>query len=95
MRVSQYFMCAFCQEKLTWWRLSATSQWFTNLRTIKATALEALKEVTMVPASGKARLEAMLKLREDWCISRQVRCVHMCCRALDVETHYYVMRRNV
>jgi isoleucyl-tRNA synthetase len=51
------------------WR--ATKQWFTDLTHIKDTAIEEVNNVQLVPPSGRARLSAMLKTRDDWCISRQ------------------------
>lgn len=51
--------------------LRATSQWFTNLDTIKDMALEALKDVKFYPEASRARLEAFIRERSEWCISRQ------------------------
>eukprot|EP00055_Hartaetosiga_balthica_P011942 m.56132 g.56132 ORF g.56132 m.56132 type:complete len:166 (-) comp7784_c0_seq4:1603-2100(-) len=51
--------------------LRATMQWFAQLSTIKDSALDALNSVQLVPPSGRARLTSMLKLRDEWCISRQ------------------------
>jgi isoleucyl-tRNA synthetase len=52
----------------------ATKQWFLSidkdgLRDKLTRAIE--KDVTWVPASGKERISAMVKLRPDWCLSRQ------------------------
>ncbi|KAK0541043.1 isoleucine-tRNA ligase [Tilletia horrida] len=49
----------------------ATSQWFTNLDRIKASALKALESVTFFPPTGRNRLEAFIRSRSEWCISRQ------------------------
>lgn len=49
----------------------ATAQWFANLDKIKADALQALENVTFVPPSSRARLEAFIRGRSEWCISRQ------------------------
>ncbi|CAE7209884.1 unnamed protein product [Rhizoctonia solani] len=49
----------------------ATSQWFTNLDKIKGKALEALKDVRFHPEASRARLEALIRERSEWCISRQ------------------------
>ncbi|KAH7345675.1 isoleucyl-tRNA synthetase [Rhizoctonia solani] len=49
----------------------ATSQWFTNLDKIKGKALEALKDVRFYPEASRARLEAFIRERSEWCISRQ------------------------
>ncbi|KAG9123509.1 isoleucine-tRNA ligase, partial [Ceratobasidium sp. 392] len=51
--------------------LRATSQWFTNLDAIKDDALEALKDVKFYPEASRARLEAFIRERSEWCISRQ------------------------
>ena len=51
--------------------MRATRQWFTDLHDIKADAISALDDVTMVPEIGRTRLKAMLSTRNDWCISRQ------------------------
>ncbi|KAK3382506.1 tRNA synthetases class I-domain-containing protein [Lasiosphaeria ovina] len=49
----------------------ATAQWFADVASIKAQALEALDEVRFVPEGGRNRLEAFVKGRSEWCISRQ------------------------
>lgn len=49
----------------------ATSQWFTNLDKIKDKALEALKDVKFYPEASRSRLEAFIRERSEWCISRQ------------------------
>lgn len=49
----------------------ATPQWFVNVDRIKETALKLLDDVTFVPESGKNRLSAFVKNRNEWCISRQ------------------------
>ncbi|KAF6756285.1 isoleucyl-tRNA synthetase [Ephemerocybe angulata] len=51
--------------------LTATSQWFANLDDIKENALEALQEVAFIPPISRNRLEAFVKSRSEWCISRQ------------------------
>ncbi|KAJ2930974.1 hypothetical protein H1R20_g6118, partial [Candolleomyces eurysporus] len=51
--------------------LTATSQWFANLDNIKDDALEALQEVSFIPPVSRNRLEAFVKSRSEWCISRQ------------------------
>lgn len=59
------------------WRTSqpiivrCTSQWFANLEPIKEKALAALQDVKFTPESGRARLEALIRKRSEWCISRQ------------------------
>lgn len=49
----------------------ATAQWFADVAHIKEPALKALDEVRFVPESGRSRLEAFVKGRSEWCISRQ------------------------
>lgn len=49
----------------------ATAQWFANLDHIKEQAIEALRNVTFVPANSRARLESFILGRSEWCISRQ------------------------
>jgi isoleucyl-tRNA synthetase len=51
--------------------IRATAQWFADVAHIKEPALKALEEVRFVPESGKSRLEAFVKGRSEWCISRQ------------------------
>ncbi|KAK3309503.1 tRNA synthetases class I-domain-containing protein [Chaetomium strumarium] len=51
--------------------IRATAQWFADVDTIKDEALAALEEVRFVPENGKNRLEAFVKGRSEWCISRQ------------------------
>lgn len=57
----------------------ATKQWFiamdepklSGTKTLREVALKAIKDVKFYPQSGEKRLEAMIKNRPDWCISRQ------------------------
>lgn len=49
----------------------ATSQWFADLGPIKERAIKALKKVRFIPEAGRARLEAFVHSRNEWCISRQ------------------------
>lgn len=51
--------------------IRATAQWFADVANIKDAALKALEEVRFVPESGRNRLEAFVKGRSEWCISRQ------------------------
>lgn len=51
--------------------IRATAQWFADVGSIKKQALEALDHVRFVPESGRNRLEAFIKSRNEWCISRQ------------------------
>lgn len=57
----------------------STTQWFIGMdrratgdvRTLRETARDAIRDVPFYPASGRARMEAMIDGRPDWCISRQ------------------------
>ena len=55
----------------------ATRQWFIGMnqenskKTLREKANEAVSHTTFYPEWGKARLEAMIKNRPDWCVSRQ------------------------
>ena len=57
----------------------ATTQWFIgmdnradeNAPSLRWTAERAVDETRFFPAWGRARLEAMMKTRPDWCVSRQ------------------------
>mmetsp|Transcript_18938 Transcript_18938/g.57217 ORF Transcript_18938/g.57217 Transcript_18938/m.57217 type:complete len:748 (+) Transcript_18938:3-2246(+) len=49
----------------------ATPQWFASVDALRAPALCALAHVDMVPAAGRSRLEAFVKGRAEWCLSRQ------------------------
>ncbi|MFM9047404.1 MAG: class I tRNA ligase family protein, partial [Cyanobium sp.] len=49
----------------------ATEQWFASVEGFRQLALEAIAAVEWLPASGRNRIEAMVRERSDWCISRQ------------------------
>ncbi len=51
----------------------ATRQWFIGMDKVglRAKAMRAVEETEFFPAWGRARLEAMMKTRPDWCVSRQ------------------------
>jgi isoleucyl-tRNA synthetase len=49
----------------------ATEQWFASVEGFRQMALEAIAAVEWLPASGRNRIEAMVRERSDWCISRQ------------------------
>jgi isoleucyl-tRNA synthetase len=51
--------------------IRATKQWFADLEGIREGTLQALKNVTFIPESGRGRLESFLQTRTEWCISRQ------------------------
>ena len=49
----------------------ATEQWFASVADFREQALAAIDAVEWLPASGRNRIEAMVRDRGDWCISRQ------------------------
>ena len=49
----------------------ATEQWFASVDGFREQALAAIAAVEWLPASGRNRIEAMVRERGDWCISRQ------------------------
>ncbi|MDP6193944.1 MAG: isoleucine--tRNA ligase [Prochlorococcaceae cyanobacterium ETNP18_MAG_1] len=49
----------------------ATEQWFASVNGFREQALAAIDSVEWLPASGRNRIEAMVRERGDWCISRQ------------------------
>jgi isoleucyl-tRNA synthetase len=51
----------------------ATPQWFISMEKegLRATALQAIKEVRWIPSWGEERITGMITGRPDWCISRQ------------------------
>lgn len=49
----------------------ATEQWFASVEGFRSQALAAIDAVTWTPESGQNRIEAMVRDRGDWCISRQ------------------------
>lgn len=49
----------------------ATEQWFASVEGFRDAALQAIAGVEWLPASGRNRIESMVRERGDWCISRQ------------------------
>ena len=49
----------------------ATEQWFASVEGFREAALQAIAAVEWLPASGRNRIESMVRERGDWCISRQ------------------------
>ena len=49
----------------------ATEQWFASVEGFREQALAAIDQVEWLPASGRNRIESMVRERGDWCISRQ------------------------
>ena len=48
-----------------------TAQWFVRLEQLQPQALGALHHVAMDPPASRARLEAFVRGRKEWCLSRQ------------------------
>ena len=51
----------------------ATPQWFCSVESFKDAACAACEDVRWLPAWGLDRMKAMIRERNDWCISRQRR----------------------
>ncbi len=51
----------------------ATEQWFASVDGFRNAAMDGIASVEWLPISGRNRIEAMVKERGDWCISRQRR----------------------
>ncbi len=68
--VHSYPHCWRCKNPIIF---RATPQWFCSVDSFKEKAIEACREVKWFPAWGKERMEAMIRERADWCISRQRR----------------------
>ncbi len=49
----------------------ATPQWFVKVDKFRDEALNAIRNVKWIPASGENRIGNMVENRSDWCISRQ------------------------
>ncbi|WOL06641.1 isoleucine--tRNA ligase, chloroplastic/mitochondrial isoform X1 [Canna indica] len=49
----------------------ATEQWFASVDGFRQMAMDAIKNVTWVPAQAENRIVSMTSSRSDWCISRQ------------------------
>ena len=68
--VHAYPHCWRCKSPIIF---RATPQWFCSVESFKEQAVAACQEVEWFPAWGKERMEAMIRERSDWCISRQRR----------------------
>jgi isoleucyl-tRNA synthetase len=68
--VHSYPHCWRCKKPVIF---RATEQWFVGVdrNDLRGRTLKAIDGVTWLPAWGKTRIEAMVSLRPDWCISRQ------------------------
>ncbi|MCX7661275.1 MAG: isoleucine--tRNA ligase, partial [Candidatus Omnitrophica bacterium] len=51
----------------------ATKQWFLSVEhlSLRERLLDAIEKVNWIPSQGKERISSMVKLRPDWCLSRQ------------------------
>lgn len=63
-----YPHCWRCKKPVIY---RATPQWFVKVDKFRDKALNAIKNVKWVPASGENRIGNMVEGRTDWCISRQ------------------------
>ncbi len=65
-----YPFCWRCRKPLIF---RATPQWFISMdvNDLRKKALDAIDHVKWIPSWGKNRIESMVSLRPDWCISRQ------------------------
>ena len=66
--VHSYPHCWRCKKPIIF---RATPQWFCSVESFKDEACAACDDVRWVPAWGKDRMKAMIRERNDWCISRQ------------------------
>ncbi|HHU75581.1 MAG TPA: isoleucine--tRNA ligase [Firmicutes bacterium] len=64
----QYPHCWRCKKEVIF---RATEQWFASIEKFRDEALEAVDDVSWVPAWGQGRMKNMIADRRDWCISRQ------------------------
>ena len=68
--VHSYPHCWRCKSPIIF---RATPQWFCSVDSFKEAAVKACEDVRWLPAWGKDRMGAMIRERNDWCISRQRR----------------------
>ena len=66
--VHSYPHCWRCKNPIIF---RATPQWFCSVDAFKDAACEACEDVRWVPGWGLDRIKAMVRERNDWCISRQ------------------------
>ena len=64
----QYPHCWRCKNPIIY---RATEQWFASVKELTEQAVKACDEIEWIPAWGKDRMVAMIRERNDWCISRQ------------------------
>jgi len=68
--VHSYPHCWRCKSPIIF---RATPQWFCSVESFKDEAIAACENVRWFPSWGKERMGAMIRERNDWCISRQRR----------------------
>ena len=68
--IHSYPHCWRCKSPIIF---RATPQWFCSVDSFKEEAIKACDEVRWLPEWGKDRMAAMIRERNDWCISRQRR----------------------
>ena len=68
--IHSYPHCWRCKSPIIF---RATPQWFCSVDSFKDAAIAACEDVMWLPAWGKERMGAMIRERNDWCISRQRR----------------------
>ena len=66
--IHSYPHCWRCKNPIIF---RATPQWFCSVDAFKEEAVKACNDVRWLPSWGKERMEAMIRERADWCISRQ------------------------
>lgn len=66
--VHPYPHCWRCKNPIIY---RATEQWFASVKEMTEQAVKACDDIQWIPAWGKDRMVAMIRERNDWCISRQ------------------------
>ncbi len=66
--VHSYPHCWRCKHPVMY---RSTPQWFVRVDKFRSQALDEIKKVKWIPASGESRIGNMVQNRSDWCISRQ------------------------
>ncbi len=66
--VHPYPHCWRCKNPIIY---RATEQWFASVKDMTEAAVKACDDIQWHPVWGKERMIAMIKERNDWCISRQ------------------------
>ncbi|MCF7877309.1 MAG: isoleucine--tRNA ligase [Candidatus Omnitrophica bacterium] len=65
-----YPHCWRCKKPIIF---RATYQWFFNVdyNGLRKKLLDKIEQVNWIPANGRERMQSMIRLRPDWCLSRQ------------------------